>query len=156
MPLAFDRIRFLVPDSVISRPVDGITVVVDVATGRSFTLDEVGTRVWELLTTMPSAQAAYETLLQEFDAFESDAQARKNIVQAVESVAERLGNTKAVCRKCYIHPAVFDAYLDGSMPPAAGPRGRRSTRDAGSLSEGEVAVLGLLERRAREARRRAS
>jgi hypothetical protein len=68
MPLAFDRIRFLVPDSVISRPVDGITVVVDVATGRSFTLDEVGTRVWELLTTMPSAQAAYETLLQEFDA----------------------------------------------------------------------------------------
>ena len=68
MPLAFDRIRFLVPDSVISRPVDDITVVVDVATGRSFTLDEVGTRVWELLTTMPSAQAAYETLLQEFDA----------------------------------------------------------------------------------------
>ncbi len=68
MPLAFDRIRLLVPDSVISRPVDGITVVVDVATGRSFTLDEVGTRVWELLTTMPSAQAAYETLLQEFDA----------------------------------------------------------------------------------------
>ena len=34
-------------------------------------------------------------------------------MQAIESVAERLGNTKAVCRKCYIHPAILDAYMDG-------------------------------------------
>ena len=74
----------------------------------------------------------------------------------MESVAERLGNTKAVCRKCYIHPAVFDAYLDGSMPEAVGRVDVAAPRDAGSLSEGEVAVLGLLERRARDARRRAS
>ncbi len=84
MPLAFDRIRFLVPDSVISRPVDGITVVVDVATGRSFTLDEVGTRVWELLTTMPSAQAAYETLLQEFDA--DPAQMRDDVERLIDAL----------------------------------------------------------------------
>ena len=87
MPLAFDRIRFLVPDSVISRPVDGITVVVDVATGRSFTLDEVGTRVWELLTTMPSAQAAYETLLQEFDADPS--QVRDDVERMIEALTSK-------------------------------------------------------------------
>jgi hypothetical protein len=84
MPLAFDRIRFLVPDSVISRPVDGITVVVDVATGRSFTLDEVGTRVWELLTTMPSAQAAYETRMQEFDADPS--QMRDDVERLIDAL----------------------------------------------------------------------
>ena len=84
MPLVFDRIRCLVPDSVISRPVDGITVVVDVATGRSFTLDEVGTRVWELLTTMPSAQAACETLLQEFDADPS--QMRDDVERLIDAL----------------------------------------------------------------------
>jgi hypothetical protein len=84
MPLVFDRIRLLVPDSVISRPVDGITVVVDVATGRSFTLDEVGTRVWELLTTMPSAQVAYETLLQEFDADPS--QMRADVERLIDAL----------------------------------------------------------------------
>jgi len=45
--------------------------------------------------------------------FSSTVQAKKNIVKAVEAVAHRLGNTKAVCRKSYIHPAIFDAYLDG-------------------------------------------
>jgi len=95
MPLAFDRIRLLVPDSVISRPVDGITVVVDVATGRSFTLDEVGTRVWELLTTMPSVQAAYETLLQEFDADPS--QMRDDVERLIDALtSHELLRTQAI------------------------------------------------------------
>jgi DNA topoisomerase-1 len=45
--------------------------------------------------------------------FSSLAEAKRNIVQAVTVVAKQLGNTKAVCRKSYIHPAIFDAYLDG-------------------------------------------
>ena len=95
MPLAFDRIRLIVPDSVISRPVDGITVVVDVATGRSFTLDEVGTRVWELLTTMPSAQAVYETLLQEFDADPS--QMRDDVERLIDALtSHELLRTQAI------------------------------------------------------------
>jgi DNA topoisomerase-1 len=49
------------------------------------------------------------------DGFTTTAQARKNIVRALESVAHRLGNTKAVCRKCYVHPAVFEGYLDGTL-----------------------------------------
>ena len=43
---------------------------------------------------------------------------RRKIVQAVEEVSRALGNTAAVCRKCYIHPAVIDAYSDGSLARA--------------------------------------
>ena len=39
--------------------------------------------------------------------------ANRSIVQAVDKVAEALGNTRSVCRKCYIHPAVLDAFTDG-------------------------------------------
>ena len=53
--------------------------------------------------------------LQEYENFTSQRQAKRFMVAAVESVAKKLGNTKAVCRKCYIHPSVIDAYLDGSM-----------------------------------------
>src|SRR6202012_588486 len=51
--------------------------------------------------------------LREFESFDSQTQAKKNVVRAIESVAERLGNTPTVCRKCYVHPAVLDSYLDG-------------------------------------------
>ena len=96
-------------------------------------------------------------LLRDFDAFTSDAQAKKNIVRAVEEVAGRLGNTRAVCRKCYIHPAIFDAYMDGSMLESIAQRARRMSRTADRLTEGEAAVLGLLQRRlAREMRKKAS
>ena len=96
-------------------------------------------------------------VLRNFEKFDSDAQAKRNIAEAVESVAKRLGNTKAVCRKCYIHPAILEAYIDGSMLKTAGERGRRAARKAGDLTEAEAAVLGLLQRRlARETRARAS
>src|SRR5207237_3251548 len=51
----------------------------------------------------------------------------KRIVQAIDVVASRLGNTRAVCRKCYVHPAVLEAYAAGDLPPALGrtERGRR-------------------------------
>ncbi|GAC1457942.1 MAG: DNA topoisomerase IB [Candidatus Limnocylindrales bacterium] len=53
--------------------------------------------------------------LEELDGYGSEAEAKRQVQAAVESVAKRLGNTRAVCRKCYIHPAVLDAYLDGSL-----------------------------------------
>jgi DNA topoisomerase I len=94
-------------------------------------------------------------LLQDFEAFSSEAQAKKNIVRAVEDVAKRLGNTKAVCRKCYIHPAILDAYLDGSMINTMAQRARKVAHAVDRLTEVEGAVLGLLQRRlAREARQR--
>jgi DNA topoisomerase-1 len=42
-------------------------------------------------------------------------EAKKNVVAAVREVAEQLGNTVAVCRKCYIHPAVLEAYMGGRL-----------------------------------------
>jgi DNA topoisomerase-1 len=57
-------------------------------------------------------------MLRQFQPFESLTQARKNVVEAIKTVAKRLGNTPSVCRKCYIHPAVLDHYLSGSMMAA--------------------------------------
>jgi DNA topoisomerase-1 len=45
--------------------------------------------------------------------FKSQTEAKRNVLQAIACVADRLGNTKAVCRKAYIHPAVLAAYMDG-------------------------------------------
>jgi len=45
--------------------------------------------------------------------FKSPTEAKRNVMQAIGCVASRLGNTKAVCRKAYIHPAIFAAYIDG-------------------------------------------
>jgi DNA topoisomerase-1 len=52
----------------------------------------------------------------------TQSEAKRNLVRAVDAVAARLGNTKAVCRKCYIHPVVIERYLDGTL--ANGLRGR--------------------------------
>jgi DNA topoisomerase-1 len=97
--------------------------------------------------------AAYA--LQELEVFDSDAQAKKNIVRAVESVAERLGNTAAICRKCYVHPEVFNAYLDGSLIETL--RAQTESELASSLRglrAEEAAVLAFLQRRlAREAQK---
>ena len=74
---------------------------------------------------------------------EAEAERKKNIVAAVETAAARLGNTPSICRKCYIHPAVLDAYLDGSL--AAGARRGASSSPHG-LDPDEQYVLDLLGR----------
>jgi len=82
--------------------------------------------------------------------FKSVTEAKRNIVKAVEAVAKRLGNTKAVCRRCYIHPAIIDSYMEGVTLATGTTRGARITRSAGSrgaLSAEEAGVVGLLERR---------
>src|SRR5918996_1840801 len=57
--------------------------------------------------------------LAEFREFDSEAQTRRNVVRAVERVAEWLGNTPAVSRASYVHPSIIDAYLDGDVVRAA-------------------------------------
>jgi DNA topoisomerase-1 len=76
------------------------------AAGGEFTSKDF--RTWA--GTMLAAKA-----LREAGAFESKAHAMRNVAAAIESVARRLGNTKAVCRKCYVHPALVDAYLEGRL-----------------------------------------
>jgi DNA topoisomerase-1 len=92
---------------------DGTRQVIDSAdvnaylrdiTGEDFTAKDFRTWAGTVLAAEELSAAAR---------FSSTAQAKKNIVKAVEAVARRLGNTKAVCRKSYIHPAILDAYLDG-------------------------------------------
>ncbi|MGZ5199063.1 MAG: DNA topoisomerase IB [Telluria sp.] len=91
--------------------------------------------------------------LQEFERFDSQAQAKKNVVRAIESVAERLGNTPSVCRKCYVHPAVLDAYLEGATLQVLRDRAQEElSEDLPSLQPEEAAVLAMLqERLARDA-----
>lgn len=86
--------------------------------------------------------------LQEFEDFDSKAAARKNVTRAIERVAQRLGNTKAVCRKCYVHPAVIDAYLDRTLVQSLQRRAERELRDSLHwLPPEEAAVLALLQQR---------
>ena len=86
--------------------------------------------------------------LQEFEAFDSETQARKNVVCAIERVAERLGNTPSICRKCYVHPAVIEAYLDGLTIDTLQQRtGAEIRAGLGRLRPEESAVLALLHQR---------
>ena len=86
--------------------------------------------------------------LQEFEKFDSETQAKKNVVRAIESVAKKLGNTPSVCRKCYVHPAVLDAYLDGAELAALRTRAEQElTQDLHALQPEEAAVLALLQQR---------
>ena len=80
-------------------------------------------------------------------AFKSGAEAKRNIVKAIESVAKKLGNTRAVCRKCYIHPAILDAYMDGATIHTLKARALNLSRTRGALSGEEAAVVGMIARR---------
>jgi DNA topoisomerase-1 len=88
--------------------------------------------------------------LQEFEKFDSETQAKKNIVRAIESVAEKLGNTPTICRKCYVHPAVLDAYLEGAPLDVMRERTEEKlAEDLHALQPEEAAVLAMLQQRLR-------
>ena len=97
--------------------------------------------------------------------FDSEKQAKKNVVQAIKDVARRLGNTPAVCRKCYLHPGVLECYMAGSLAPAVKKKAEDSndeqTREANleflspdeeeALRREERALIRLLRDRAKAA-----
>src|SRR5262249_25461674 len=90
--------------------------------------------------------------LREFEKFDSQAQAKRNLVRAIESVASKLGNTPAICRKCYVHPAVMEAYLDGTMLEALQRRAEEGlAKGVHDLDPEEAAVLALLQQRLQRA-----
>jgi DNA topoisomerase-1 len=78
----------------------------------------------------------------------SETQGRREIVAAIKQVAERLGNTPAICRKCYVHPGILIAYQDGSLHDAL-ERVTGGRRSRTRLSADERAVLAFLRRRLR-------
>jgi DNA topoisomerase I len=89
--------------------------------------------------------------LKELEAFDTQTKAKKNVVHAVEAVAKLLGNTPAICRKCYIHPAIFDGYLDGSLLDGLKTRAEEALDQPDSgLSAEETAVTAFLSKRLSE------
>ena len=91
-------------------------------------------------------------MLREFQQFETDREAKKNVVRAIEAVAARLGNTPSVCRKCYVHPAVFECYMSGAMLKVAKQRVDQALEDEqeevrDELRKEEAAVMQLLQKR---------
>lgn len=86
--------------------------------------------------------------LNAIDPFQTKTEARKNVTAAVKAVSKILGNTPAVCRKCYVHPAVLETYLDGGMIDGL----RRKTAETleenvQDLQTVEVAVMKFLQAR---------
>ena len=76
-------------------------------------------------------------------------EAERNMVRAIDAVAKRLGNTRAVCRKYYVHPGLVLAYLQGLTAPLSSapmPKRERRERPAAALRRDEVAVLQFLQR----------
>jgi DNA topoisomerase-1 len=77
---------------------------------------------------------------------QTEKEARANVVKAIDKVAQRLGNTRAVCRKYYIHPVVLESYLAGSIPPIPPqPANPKRERPSGALRRDELAVLAFIQ-----------
>jgi DNA topoisomerase I len=74
--------------------------------------------------------------------------AERNVLAAIDRTAEQLGNTRAVCRRYYIHPALIDAYLAGAVLPPLAERVWQKRRPHGStLRRHEAEVLAFLKAR---------
>lgn len=98
-------------------------------------------RTWAATNLAAEALAAAEV-------HDTKTAAKRALVEAVEAVAKRLGNTPAICRKCYIHPAVFEGYLDGSLAEGLKARADAVLEDgAAGLSAQELAVTRFLSAR---------
>jgi DNA topoisomerase-1 len=86
--------------------------------------------------------------LQEFEKFDTQAAAKRNIREAIQTVAARLGNTPTICRNCYIHPEVISSYIEGGLLLQVRTEVENELReDISSLKPEEVAVLTLLRTR---------
>jgi DNA topoisomerase-1 len=108
-------------------------------TGRDITAKDFRTWAGTVLAAMALA---------EFERFDSQAKAKKNIRSAIEQVSAQLGNTPTICRKCYVHPEVFACYLDGALLLEVKDQVEAELRDQlAGLRPEEAAVLTFLEAR---------
>lgn len=111
-------------------------------TGRQVTAKDF--RTWAGTTLAAAA-------LRELGSFTSEKQAKAKIVAAIDQISQRLGNTRAVCRKYYVHPVILEAYMEGiTIPPTPSDvRPLRTTGSPAALRRDEVAVVELLRKRGR-------
>lgn len=86
--------------------------------------------------------------LREFEAFDCEAAAKRNITQAIERVATRLGHTPTICRKSYVHPDIVGAYLAGELVLTLKAEVEQElTSVLPGLDPAEAAVLAFLQQR---------
>jgi DNA topoisomerase-1 len=117
-------------------------------TGREITAKDF--RTWA--GTMLVAEA-----LRAMGPAETKREAEKNIVSAVDVTAKRLGNTRSVCRKYYIHPALIEAYLEGSVLPPLPERHWNKRKTVGpTLRQHEMDVLAFIKARIKPKTKRAA
>ncbi len=112
-------------------------------TGQDFTAKDFRTWAGTVLAAIT---------LREFETCTSQRHAKRNITKAVESVARRLGNTPAICRKCYVHPEIFESYIQGQTIQTLEQKAEKELRNVHKLRAEEAAVLALLQRRLKEKR----
>ncbi len=108
-------------------------------TGRDITAKDF--RTWA--GTMLAAEA-----LRKMGPAETKKEAERNIVVAVDMTAKRLGNTRSVCRKYYIHPVLIEAYLQGSvLPPLPDRQWNKRKSHGPTLRQHEMDVLAFIKAR---------
>ena len=118
---------------------DEVNEYLNEITGEEFTAKDFRTWAGTVLAAMA---------LQAQEVFENKSQAKKNVKNAIAAVAKILGNTPTVCRKCYVHPAVLETYLDGSLIEGLKKRTEQTLEDSlGDLRSEEAAVLSFLQER---------
>jgi DNA topoisomerase-1 len=105
-------------------------------TGQDFTAKDF--RTWA--GTVLAAKALWD-----HDPPETERAASKMIVAAIDETAECLGNTRAVCRTAYIHPAVLEAYRTGLLNELARKSQRWTARDDTDLDRYERVVLRIID-----------
>jgi DNA topoisomerase-1 len=107
--------------------------------GEVFTAKDFRTWAGTVLATMA---------LKELEPFENESQGKKNVKLAISAVAKILGNTPAICRKCYVHPAVLETYLDGTLIAGLKSQTEQAlVHSSAGLRAEEFALLSFLQRR---------
>lgn len=109
--------------------------------------DVVTAKVFRTWTGTVQAAVA----LRRFKRAKSKAEARRNIGLAIEQVAHQLGNTPTICKNCYVHPVVLDAYTQGALAAVFRVRSGSATPSSSQrLRPEEAAVVVLLKRKLKE------
>ena len=90
--------------------------------------------------------------LNESEKFDSTTAAKRNMVAAIKHVASQLGNTPSICKKCYIHPEVMNAYMDGELIKMLNHKiDDKIKSEFDQLNEEEIIVLAFLKKRLKQA-----
>jgi DNA topoisomerase-1 len=118
---------------------DDVNAYLREITGNDFTAKDFRT----LAGTVMAAMA-----LRAQEPFENKSQAKKNVKAAITAVSKMLGNTPAICRKCYVHPAVLETYLNGDLIEGLKKTTEKTLANSlGALRSEEAAVLAFLRER---------